>query len=77
MSYQPWKWSVEVEEIANRSYVRIIEDGVISIRGFESEANAKSFAHSERARLGLEIEQVSDVEDSRQTKRTPYKPTLR
>ncbi|RWD91026.1 MAG: hypothetical protein EOS40_36330 [Mesorhizobium sp.] len=54
MNKQPWKWSVEIEELANRHYVRVIEDGVVSIKGFGSQADAKAFANSESSRLGLD-----------------------
>lgn len=54
MNQKTWKWSVEIEELANKHYVRVIEDGVISIKGFGSQADAKAFATSECVRLGLE-----------------------
>ncbi|TGP83794.1 hypothetical protein EN836_13770 [Mesorhizobium sp. M1C.F.Ca.ET.193.01.1.1] len=53
MIKQPWKTAVEIEELENRHYVRVIEDGAVSIKGFSSRADAKTFAHSERARLGI------------------------
>ncbi|MDX8449933.1 hypothetical protein [Mesorhizobium captivum] len=46
--------SVEIDEIENRHYVRVIEDGAVRIKTFGSQADAKSFAKSEKARLGLE-----------------------
>ncbi|MDG4889576.1 hypothetical protein [Mesorhizobium sp. WSM4887] len=55
MNKQPWKWSVEIEEIANRHYVRVIEDGVVSMKEFGSRADAEAFAYSECARLGLDM----------------------
>ncbi|RJT40712.1 hypothetical protein D3227_09270 [Mesorhizobium waimense] len=54
MQKQPWKTSVEIEELGNRHYVRVIENGAVSIKGFGSQADAKAFAQGERARLGLD-----------------------
>jgi hypothetical protein len=54
MNQQPWKTSVEIEEVENRHYVRVIEDGVVSIKGFSSQGDAKTFARREQARLGLD-----------------------
>jgi hypothetical protein len=54
MNTQPWKTSVEIEELGNRHYVRVIEDGVVSVKGFHSRADAKAFAQGEQARLGLD-----------------------
>ncbi|MDX8451134.1 hypothetical protein RFM98_00010 [Mesorhizobium sp. VK9D] len=54
MNKQPWKWSVEIEELENRHYVRVIEDSAVSIKSFGSQADAKAFANRERARLGLD-----------------------
>lgn len=48
------KDSVEIDEVENRYYVRVIEDGAVRIKGFSSPSDAKSFAKSEKARLGLE-----------------------
>ncbi|WP_189510208.1 MULTISPECIES: hypothetical protein [unclassified Mesorhizobium] len=48
-----WRTSVEIEELENRHYVRVIEDGTVSIKGFGSQSEAKTFANSERVRLGL------------------------
>ncbi|MDX8451813.1 hypothetical protein RFM98_03495 [Mesorhizobium sp. VK9D] len=53
MNKQPWKTSVEIEEVESWHYVRVIEDGVISIKSFRSKGDANTFAHGERARLGL------------------------
>ncbi|PBB77565.1 hypothetical protein CK218_29820 [Mesorhizobium sp. WSM3879] len=66
MKKQWWKWSVETEELADKHYVRVIEDGVVSIKGFGSEADAKAFANSERARFGLELDTPQDNEPGRQ-----------
>ncbi|CAN7720523.1 hypothetical protein [Mesorhizobium sp. LjNodule214] len=52
MNERPWKTSVETEELGNRHYVRVIEDGTVSIKGFRSQADAKAFAQGEQARLG-------------------------
>ena len=49
----PWKTSVEIEEVENTHYVRVIEDGVISVKGFLSREEAADFARGEQARLGL------------------------
>jgi len=54
MSNQAWKTSVEIDEVENALYVRVIEDGVVNIRAFKSLTEAKSFAKSERARLVLD-----------------------
>jgi hypothetical protein len=54
MGNQPWKTSVEIDELENALYVRVIEDGIVNIKAFKSLAEAKSFAKSERARLALE-----------------------
>ncbi|MDX8481091.1 hypothetical protein RFN28_21900 [Mesorhizobium sp. VK24D] len=54
MNNQPWKTSVEIDEIGNALYVRVIEDGVVNIRAFKSLTEAKSFATSERVRLALD-----------------------
>ena len=54
MNKQPWKTSVEIEELGNKHYVRIIEDGVVSVKGFRSRADAKTCAQDEQARLGLD-----------------------
>jgi hypothetical protein len=54
MSNQAWKTSVEIDEVENALYVRVIEDGVVNIRAFKSLIEAKSFAKSERARLVLD-----------------------
>ncbi|WP_192247614.1 hypothetical protein [Mesorhizobium silamurunense] len=53
MNMQPWMTAVETEEIGDRHYVRVIEDGVVSIKGFHSQAEASSFASKESARLGI------------------------
>ncbi len=48
----------EIENLENRHYVRVIEDGVVSVKAFESETDATSFAISEKARLGLPASQT-------------------
>jgi hypothetical protein len=53
MNQQPWKTSVEIEEVESRHYVRVIEDGVIRIKSFVSQGDANAFAQGERARLGI------------------------
>lgn len=55
MNKQPWKTSVEIEEVEDRYYVRVIEDGVVNIKGFSSKGDAKAFAQDEQARLGLAL----------------------
>ena len=50
MNKQTWKTSVEIDEVENRHYVRVIENGIISIKAFSSKAEAKSFANGERSR---------------------------
>jgi hypothetical protein len=54
MNKQTWKTSVEIDEVENRHYVRVIENGVISIKAFASKAEANSFANGERSRLGID-----------------------
>ncbi len=54
MNTQPWKTSVEIEELGNRHYVRVIEDGVVSVKRFLSRENARDFAQAEQVRLGLD-----------------------
>jgi len=54
MNTQLWKTSVEIEKVENTHYVRVIEDGVVSVKGFRSRADAKAFAQGEQARLGLD-----------------------
>lgn len=46
--------SVEIDALEDRYYVRVIEDGVVTIKGFRSEPDAKSFAEGENTRLGLD-----------------------
>ncbi|WP_141247089.1 hypothetical protein [Mesorhizobium sp. WSM3866] len=46
--------SVEIDTLEDRYYVRVIEDGVVTIKGFGSEADAKAFAKHEHTRLGLD-----------------------
>ncbi|RRI03869.1 hypothetical protein EH240_09180 [Mesorhizobium tamadayense] len=53
MNTQLWKTAVETEEIGDGHYVRVIEDGVVSIKEFRSQAEASSFASKENARLGI------------------------
>ena len=53
MNEQLWKTSVEIEELGDRQYVRVIEGGAVSVKGFRSRADAKAFAHGERTRLGI------------------------
>ncbi|MFK0690284.1 hypothetical protein ACFX5Q_19060 [Mesorhizobium sp. IMUNJ 23033] len=55
---QPWKTSVEIEELGNRHYVRVIEDGVVSVKRFLSRENATDFAQAEQVRLGLDKRRV-------------------
>ena len=54
MDKQPWKTSIEIEELGDRHYVRVIEDGAVGIKGFHSQASARAFAHGEQARLSLD-----------------------
>ncbi|WP_176478070.1 MULTISPECIES: hypothetical protein [unclassified Mesorhizobium] len=54
MNKQSWKTAVEiVGEFRSRHYVRIIEDGVVSIKAFDSHTEAETFAASEKARLEI------------------------
>ena len=50
---QSWKFAVEIEQIGGREYVRVIDDGNVSIRGFDRLPDAERFAESERQRLNL------------------------
>ncbi|CDX24739.1 conserved hypothetical protein [Mesorhizobium sp. ORS 3324] len=54
MNNQAWKTSVEIDELENALYVRVIENGVVNIKAFKSLTEAKSFAKSERARLAID-----------------------
>ena len=54
MNEQLWKTSVEIEELGGRQYVRVIEGGAVSVKGFRSRADAKTCAQDEQARLGLD-----------------------
>ena len=53
MNTQLWKTSVEIEKVENKHYVRVIEDGVVSVKGFLSREDASDFARGEQARLAL------------------------
>ncbi|KUM24679.1 hypothetical protein AU467_06080 [Mesorhizobium loti] len=53
MKNQSWKTSVELDQVEGAAFVRVIEDGVVRIKTFKSEAEAKAFANSEKVRLGL------------------------
>lgn len=54
MDKHAWKTAVEIiGEIEDRCYVRIIEDGVVSIKAFDSQTKAETFANSEKGRLGI------------------------
>ncbi|WP_176479071.1 hypothetical protein [Mesorhizobium sp. WSM3860] len=54
MDKQSWKTAVEIiGEFKSRHYVRVIENGVVSIKAFGSPTEAESFAASERKRLGI------------------------
>ena len=48
-----WRWTVEIEQLGGRSYVRIIENGEVRIRGFDRRPDAESYAEGERLRLNL------------------------
>ena len=48
-----WRWTVEIEQLGGRSYVRIIENGEVRIRGFDRGPDAESYAEGERLRLNL------------------------
>ncbi|OHV87890.1 hypothetical protein [Mesorhizobium sp. ORS 3428] len=54
MKNQPWRTSVEIDEVADALYVRVIEDGIVNIKAFKSLTEAKSFVKSERVRLALD-----------------------
>ncbi|RRH89562.1 hypothetical protein EH240_33815 [Mesorhizobium tamadayense] len=45
----------ETEDLEKRHYVRVIEDGVVFMKAFNSERDATAFATSEKARLGLPV----------------------
>lgn len=51
--HQSWKTSVELDEVEGAAFVRVIEHGVVTIKTFKSEAEAKAFANSEKVRLRL------------------------
>jgi hypothetical protein len=44
---------VEIEQLAGRQFVRVIENGEVSIRRFDRVMEAEAFADGERTRLGL------------------------
>lgn len=48
-----WKWTVEIEALGGRHFVRVIDDGNLSIRGFDLLPDAERFAESERRRMNL------------------------
>jgi hypothetical protein len=54
MDKPSWKWAVEIEQLGDTQFVRVIEDGNVSIRGaFKRLPDAEHFAESERRRLNL------------------------
>lgn len=53
MQGRSWKWAVEIEELDGRHFVRVIEDGSVSLRGFNFLPDAERFAESERRRMNL------------------------
>ncbi|WP_179298219.1 hypothetical protein [Mesorhizobium carmichaelinearum] len=54
MNKQSWKTAVEIEDFGGKPFVRVIEDGIVKVRAFKTEAEANAFALSEKARLGLD-----------------------
>ena len=53
METQSWRWAVEIEQLDGRQFVRIIEDGVVRMRGFDHLPDAERFAEGERQRMNL------------------------
>jgi hypothetical protein len=55
MQGQSWKWAVEIEQLGERHFVRVIEDGNVSLRGFDLLPDAQRFAEGERQRMNLPL----------------------
>jgi hypothetical protein len=55
MRDQSWKWAVEIQQRGGRQFVCVIEDGNVSIRGFDCVLEAERFAESERRRMNLPV----------------------
>ena len=53
MCDQSWKWAVEIQQLVGRQFVCVVEDGNVSIRGFDCLPDAERFAESERRRMNL------------------------
>jgi hypothetical protein len=50
---QSWRTAVELTAAKRKWFVRVIENGVVTIKSFELETAAVAFAEEERDRLGL------------------------
>ena len=55
MRDQSWKWAVETQQLDGRQFVCVIEDGNVSIRGFDCLPDAERYAESERRRKNLSV----------------------
>ena len=50
---QAWRWAVEIDQMDGQLFVRVIDDGKVSIRGFSHLPDAERFAEGERQRMNL------------------------
>jgi hypothetical protein len=48
-----WNFAVEIESLGGRHYVRVIENGSVTMRRFDRVMDAEQCAETERMRLGL------------------------
>ena len=53
MDNQSWKFAVEIEQLGDEYFVRVIEDGRVAIRAFDRLSDAETFAEGERARVNV------------------------
>ena len=51
MHNQNWRFAVEIEQLGGRQLVRVIDDGNVTMRSFDSLYDAETFAEEERVRL--------------------------
>jgi hypothetical protein len=50
---EAWRWAVEIDQMDGQQFVRVIDDGKVSIRAFRHLPDAERFAESERQRMKL------------------------
>jgi hypothetical protein len=53
MHNESWKFAVEIEQLGDEYFVRVIEDGRVAIRAFDRLSDAETFAESERVRVNV------------------------